>query len=63
MESRGFLIYDQKLNATQFRVGMTQVSWEWASLPPGQYGQPTRSLEALWRYYQEWTNSLFSETP
>ncbi len=55
IESRGFRNASERLNATQFRVGMTQISWEWASLPPGQYGQPTKSLEVLWRRYQEWT--------
>ncbi len=58
IEARGFLNAGERLNATQFRVGMTQISWEWASLPPGQYGQPARNLEYLWRRYQEWTQAF-----
>ena len=32
---------DRALSATEFTDAMDKLSYEWASLPPGRYGQPT----------------------
>jgi muramidase (phage lysozyme) len=32
------------LTATEFVDVMNKISWEWASLPPGRYGQPSYSM-------------------
>jgi muramidase (phage lysozyme) len=34
------------LTATEFVNTMDRISYEWASLPPGRYGQPTYSMSA-----------------
>lgn len=38
---------DRALTATEFANVMDRISWEWASLPPGRYGQPQKSLSSL----------------
>jgi len=38
---------DRALTATEFSNAMSALSYEWASLPPGRYGQPTRTLAQL----------------
>lgn len=30
---------------------ISKLSWEWASMPPGRYGQPVKSLEEVLEYY------------
>ncbi len=35
------------LSATEFSNAMKKLSWEWASLPPGRYGQPNRTQAAM----------------
>lgn len=39
------------LSATEFSNVMYKISYEWASLPPGRYGQPQRSMSALRSVY------------
>ncbi len=38
---------DRPLTATEFSNAMSKLSWEWASLPPGRYGQPNRSMAQM----------------
>ncbi|MCA9591009.1 MAG: glycoside hydrolase family 104 protein [Myxococcales bacterium] len=35
------------MSATEFSNAMDRISYEWASLPPGRYGQPSYSLSAM----------------
>lgn len=35
------------LTATEFSNAMKKLSYEWASLPPGRYGQPNRTAAAM----------------
>jgi muramidase (phage lysozyme) len=37
---------NRALTATEFVNVMDRISWEWASLPPGRYGQPTYRMSA-----------------
>jgi len=39
------------LSATEFVNTMNRISYEWASLPPGRYGQPSYSMSATRREY------------
>jgi muramidase (phage lysozyme) len=39
------------MTATEFTNTMNRISWEWASLPPGRYGQPSYSMAATRRQY------------
>ncbi|MBF5066397.1 glycoside hydrolase family 104 protein, partial [Salmonella enterica subsp. enterica serovar Istanbul] len=34
------------MTATEFANTMNRISYEWASLPPGRYGQPSYSMAA-----------------
>ncbi|CAN5754871.1 hypothetical protein BH11MYX4_BH11MYX4_06080 [soil metagenome] len=38
---------DRALTAAEFTNVITKLSFEWASLPPGQYGQPMKSMSQL----------------
>jgi muramidase (phage lysozyme) len=38
---------DRAMTATEFANVMSKISYEWASLPPGRYGQPIKSMSAL----------------
>lgn len=38
---------DRALTASEFTNVITKLSFEWASLPPGQYGQPQKSMPDL----------------
>jgi muramidase (phage lysozyme) len=38
---------DRAMTATEFANVMNKISYEWASLPPGRYGQPIKSMSAL----------------
>jgi muramidase (phage lysozyme) len=42
---------DRPLTASEFTNVITKLSYEWASLPPGQYGQPMRALGELRKVY------------
>ncbi|MBX3208382.1 MAG: glycoside hydrolase family 104 protein [Labilithrix sp.] len=39
------------LTATEFANTMNRISYEWASLPPGRYGQPSYSMAATRKKY------------
>lgn len=41
----------RSMSATEFRNVLDKVSYEWASLPPGRYGQPQKSLSSLRKVY------------
>ncbi|MBL8721303.1 MAG: SH3 domain-containing protein [Myxococcales bacterium] len=38
---------DRALTATEFTNVMNKISYEWASLPPGRYGQPIKTMSQL----------------
>lgn len=42
---------DRALSASEFTNVITKLSFEWASLPPGQYGQPIRTMSELRTFY------------
>lgn len=42
---------DRAMSATEFSNLMSKISWEWASLPPGRYGQPMKSMSTLRSQY------------
>jgi len=35
------------MTATEFSNAMSKLSYEWASLPPGRYGQPNKSMTQM----------------
>ena len=37
----------RSMTATEFANTMNRISWEWASLPPGRYGQPSYSMKTM----------------
>lgn len=39
------------LTATELSQALRKLSWEWASLPPGRYGQPTKTERQMWADY------------
>lgn len=39
------------MTATEFSNAMSRLSYEWASLPPGRYGQPVYSMAATRKEY------------
>lgn len=39
------------LSSTEFANALSRLSYEWASLPPGRYGQPSYSTSALRKVY------------
>lgn len=39
------------MTATEFVNTMDRISYEWASLPPGRYGQPSYSMHTTRRHY------------
>jgi muramidase (phage lysozyme) len=39
------------LSYDEFVGVMNEISYEWASLPPGRYGQPSRSMSEAWDIY------------
>lgn len=41
------------VDAGHLRTALEKCSWEWASLPPGRYGQPQKSFGDLQRKYDE----------
>ena len=42
---------DRPMTASEFSNAMTKLSWEWAALPPGQYGQPNKSMSQMRSMY------------
>ncbi|MDD1421231.1 hypothetical protein MEO40_19310, partial [Dolichospermum sp. ST_sed1] len=43
------------MDYTTFQQTMNKISYEWASLPPGRYGQPIKSMSVSWAKYKEFT--------
>lgn len=39
------------MTASEYSNAMSKLSWEWASLPPGRYGQPSKSLSQMRAMY------------
>ncbi len=52
---RGFTTAARPLSLIEFRIALEQISWEWASLPPGRYGQGFHSEAELWQQYRLWS--------
>ena len=49
---RGFTVPESRaMTATELANLMDRISYEWASLPPGRYGQPNYSLSAIRSQY------------
>jgi muramidase (phage lysozyme) len=49
---RGFTVPESRpMTATEFSNLMDRISYEWASLPPGRYGQPSYSLSRMRSQY------------
>ena len=48
---RGVSLPDAAMTATQFANAMDKLSYEWASLPPGRYGQSHFSMEQIREEY------------
>ncbi|HVZ31237.1 MAG TPA: glycoside hydrolase family 104 protein [Polyangiaceae bacterium] len=46
---------DRALSESEFADAMDKLSYEWSSLPPGRYGQPTYTLEEARAKYCEFT--------
>lgn len=44
---KGTVPADRAMTATEFANLMNRISYEWASLPPGRYGQPVKSMSTL----------------
>lgn len=42
---------DRAMSATEFSNAMSKLSYEWASLPPGRYGQPNKSASQMRSMY------------
>jgi len=38
---------DRAMTATEFANVMSKISYEWASLPPGRYGQPSKTMSQM----------------
>lgn len=48
---RGVRNAQQRLSRSQFERAVYKLNREWASLPGSPYGQPTKSMSALWAHY------------
>jgi muramidase (phage lysozyme) len=42
---------DRPMSATEFSNAMSKLSYEWASLPPGRYGQPSKTTSQMRSMY------------
>lgn len=42
---------DRPMTAAEFSNAMSKLSWEWASLPPGRYGQPVKTHAQMRNMY------------
>jgi muramidase (phage lysozyme) len=42
---------DRAMTAAEFSNAMSKLSYEWASLPPGRYGQPVKTQSQMWNFY------------
>jgi muramidase (phage lysozyme) len=61
-ENRGFRDHAASLGYSDFKEAIELISWEWASLPPGRYGQPIRTMDELWGRYRAWTNPDYARS-
>jgi muramidase (phage lysozyme) len=50
---RGASEHRNRLTRSQFERLVYKIAPEWASLPGSPYGQPTKSMSAVWNVYQE----------
>ncbi|MCA2958610.1 MAG: hypothetical protein IOD12_00060 [Silvanigrellales bacterium] len=53
MEERGVKNASQRLDKAAFSTAVLKLGQEWASMPGSPYGQPTHSVDELWRQYQQ----------
>ncbi len=42
---------NRAMTASEFSNAMNKLSWEWASLPPGRYGQPNKTMSQMRTMY------------
>lgn len=42
---------NRPMTASEFSNAMSKLSWEWASLPPGRYGQPVKTASQMRNMY------------
>lgn len=42
---------NRAMTASEFSNAMSKLSWEWASLPPGRYGQPNKTSSQMRNFY------------
>lgn len=54
MDSKGFATPSKFLSKFDFEEVMDSLSYSWASLPPGRYGQPSKTMEQAWTIYQRY---------
>ena len=47
---------NRAMTAAEFSNAMSKLSYEWASLPPGRYGQPTKTSSQMWSFYTSMVN-------
>ena len=47
---------NRAMTAAEFSNAMSKLSYEWASLPPGRYGQPTKTSSQMWSFYSSMVN-------
>lgn len=52
----------QDVEAGNLETALSKCSWEWASLPPSRYGQPTKSLEACTVIFER-AGGIVSQAP
>ncbi|HYX37174.1 MAG TPA: glycoside hydrolase family 104 protein [Oligoflexus sp.] len=56
LQRRGVDNYEQQLSYTELVENLKLMSWEWASFPPGRYGQGFKSFEQMWSKYSQYSN-------
>ena len=49
---------DRALSYSEFVDTMNKISYEWASLPPGRYGQPSVSMDQAWSIYTGYASKV-----
>lgn len=60
---RATIPQDRALTAAEFNNVTSKLSYEWASLPPGRYGQPVRTSQQLRTFYCEQVGCDGKNTP
>lgn len=51
--NRGVTNMSQRLDKTAFATAVRKLGKEWASMPGSPYGQPTHTVDALWKEYEK----------